>query len=260
MLYNLLISAPKGFPDSSSGKELTCQCKRHKRPEFNPGSGGSPGGGNGNPLQYSCLGNSEDRGACRATVYGVAKSWTQLSMHTCTDLKLSKRTSSMISGPLLMRYREVSHHSLWPWVISLFLFLSVFAVIQLLSHVWLFVTPWTAACQASLSFSISQSLLKLVSIELVVLFKHLSHPLSPPSPPALSLSQHQGLFLWVDSLHQVAKVLELPLVAQMVKNPPAVQETQVQSLDQEDPLKEGMATHSSILAWKIPWTEKPDWL
>ena len=52
--------------------------------------------------------------------------------------------------------------------------------------------------------------------------------------------------------------MELPLVAQMVKNPPAVQETQVQSLDQEDPLKEGMATHSSILAWKIPWTEKPD--
>ena len=168
MLYNLLISAPKGFPDSSSGKELTCQCKRHKRPEFNPGSGGSPGGGNGNPLQYSCLGNSEDRGACRATVHRVAKSWTQLSMHTCTDLKLSKRTSSMISGPLLMRYREVSHHSLWPWVISLFLFLSVFAVIQLLSHVWLFVTPWTAACQASLSFSISQSLLKLVSIESVM--------------------------------------------------------------------------------------------
>ena len=49
-------------------------------------------------------------------------------------------------------------------------------------------------------------------------------------------------------------------MAQMVKNPPAVQETRVQSLDQEDPLKEGMATHSSILAWKIPWTEKPDWL
>ena len=43
----------------------------------------------------------------------------------------------------------------------------------------------------------------------------------------------------------------------MVKNPPAIQETQVQSLDQEDPLKEEMATHSSILAWRIPWTEEP---
>ena len=46
------------------------------------------------------------------------------------------------------------------------------------------------------------------------------------------------------------------LVAQMVKNLPAVQETQVQSLGQEDPLEEGMATHSSVLAWKIPRTEE----
>ena len=46
-------------------------------------------------------------------------------------------------------------------------------------------------------------------------------------------------------------------VAQMVKNPPAMQETQVRSLGQEDPLEKGMATHYSILAWKIPWTEEP---
>ena len=45
------------------------------------------------------------------------------------------------------------------------------------------------------------------------------------------------------------------LVAQMVKNLPAMQETQVQSLDWEDPLEEGMATHSSMLAWEIQWTE-----
>ena len=48
-----------------------------------------------------------------------------------------------------------------------------------------------------------------------------------------------------------------------VKNPPAMQETQemqVQSLGQEDPLEEGITTHSSILAWKIPWTEKSDGL
>ena len=47
------------------------------------------------------------------------------------------------------------------------------------------------------------------------------------------------------------------LVAQTVKNLPAVPETQVQSLGQEDPLEQGMATHSSILAWEIPWTEEP---
>ena len=43
----------------------------------------------------------------------------------------------------------------------------------------------------------------------------------------------------------------------MVKNPPAMQEARVQSLGREDPLEKGMATHSSILAWKIPWTEEP---
>ena len=46
-------------------------------------------------------------------------------------------------------------------------------------------------------------------------------------------------------------------MAQTVKNPPAMQETLVQSLSWEDPLEEGMATHSSILAWRIPWTEEP---
>ena len=43
----------------------------------------------------------------------------------------------------------------------------------------------------------------------------------------------------------------------MVKNLPAMRKTQVQSLGREDPLEKGMATHSSILAWRIPWTEEP---
>ena len=47
------------------------------------------------------------------------------------------------------------------------------------------------------------------------------------------------------------------LVAQTVKHLPAMQETQVRSLDQEDPLEKGMATHSSTLAWKIPQMEEP---
>ena len=46
----------------------------------------------------------------------------------------------------------------------------------------------------------------------------------------------------------------------MVRNLPAVQETQVQSLGREDPLEEEMATYSSILAWRIPWTEEPSGL
>ena len=48
-----------------------------------------------------------------------------------------------------------------------------------------------------------------------------------------------------------------PLVQSVVKNPPAVQEMQVPVLGGEDPLEEEMATHSSILAWEIPWTEEP---
>ena len=49
----------------------------------------------------------------------------------------------------------------------------------------------------------------------------------------------------------------LGLVAQMLKNLPAMWETRVQSLGQEDSLEKGMATHSSSLAWRIPWTEEP---
>ena len=46
-------------------------------------------------------------------------------------------------------------------------------------------------------------------------------------------------------------------MAQMVKNLPAVQETQIRSLGWEDPQEQGMAAHSSILAWRTPWTEEP---
>ena len=59
-----------------------------------------------------------------------------------------------------------------------------------------------------------------------------------------------------------AKILKLDITlrkarAQMVKNPSAMQETQVRSLGRADPLENGMATHSTVLAWRIPWTEEP---
>ena len=66
--------------------------------------------------------------------------------------------------------------------------------------------------------------------------------------------------LGVGSEHQYLKFLRCnwaSLVAQMVKRLPAMQETRVQSLGWEDPLEKEMATHSSILAWEIPWTEEP---
>ena len=82
-------------------------------------------------------------------------------------------------------------------------------VVQLVSHVQLFVTPWTAACQASLSFTISQSLLKFMSIESVMPSNHFT--LLPASPLTVNLSQHQGLSQLVSSSHQVAKVLKFQL-------------------------------------------------
>ena len=76
--------------------------------------------------------------------------------------------------------------------------------VQSLSHVWLFATPQTEALQASLSITNSQSLLKLISIKLVIPSNHLT--LCPPIllPPS-------GFFQWVNTSHQVAKVLEIQL-------------------------------------------------
>ena len=72
-------------------------------------------------------------------------------------------------------------------------------------------TPWTAACRVSPSFTISQSLFTQTHIHWVCDAIQPSHPLSSPSLPGLNLSQQQGLFQWVSSSHQVAKVLELQL-------------------------------------------------
>ena len=65
-----------GFSDSSVGKESAC---KEGDPSLIPGSGRSPGEGNGHPFQYSCLENSMNRVAWQATVHGVVKSQTRLS-------------------------------------------------------------------------------------------------------------------------------------------------------------------------------------
>ena len=62
-----------GFPGNAAGKESTCNAGD---PGSIPRLGRSPGGGHGNPLQYSCLENSMDRGAWKATIHGVTKCWT----------------------------------------------------------------------------------------------------------------------------------------------------------------------------------------
>ena len=84
------------------------------------GSGRSPGGGNANPLQYTCLENPMDRGAWRATVHGVAKGWTglkRLSMHIC--MSLSHQTEkAMAPPPVLLPGKSHGQRSLVgcsPW-------------------------------------------------------------------------------------------------------------------------------------------------
>ena len=74
--FHFQIIKSVGFPGSSDSKESVCNAGDSGSI---PGSGRSPGEGNGYPFQYSCLENSLDRGAWWATVLGVAKSWTQLS-------------------------------------------------------------------------------------------------------------------------------------------------------------------------------------
>ena len=82
----------------------------------------------------------------------------------------------------------------------------VLVIVQSLSHVQLFATPWAAAQKLSVLH-----LLELAQTHVHRLGDAIqpSHPLSSPSPPAFNLSQHQGLFYWADSSHQVALVLEL---------------------------------------------------
>ena len=71
--------AYKGFPGGSSGKEAACQCRLEVTDMGSiPGLGRSPGGGHGNPLQYSCLKNLMDKGAWHAEVHGIVQSQTGL--------------------------------------------------------------------------------------------------------------------------------------------------------------------------------------
>ena len=67
------------FPGGSAGKESACKAGAIGDAGSTPELASSPGEGNGNPLQYPCLENPMDRGAWRATVHGVAQSWTRLS-------------------------------------------------------------------------------------------------------------------------------------------------------------------------------------
>ena len=165
--------------------------------------------------------------------------WYQTMTFTCIFFNwLQNMVALIISSLLLIRSYHCSSPNLFPLWLSIsytlpcavlstfpwprlnlsmllfgtldFLCLFFLIVIELLSRDRLFATPWTAACQAFLYFTISQNLLKLMSIGPLSQWCHqTSYLLLSPSPPALSLFQNQGLFQWVSSSHQVDQVLEL---------------------------------------------------
>ena len=181
-----------GFPGSSDGKKSACNAGDLG---LMPGSGRFPEEGNGNPLQYSCLENSMDKG-----VHGVTKSRTRL-INTFT-LPLSSVKSE--GGGLISK-------SLSPLTM-----------------------PW---------FSLSGYLGSRMVLAALFLLKFFRS--GPVFPSAKWEMMTPSACRWAS------------LVAQLVKHLPATQETWVRSLGQEDPLEKEMETHSSILAWRIPWTEEP---
>ena len=137
----------------------------------------------------------------------------------------------------------------------------------MLNCIPLFVTTWTIACQSlsSMEFSRQEYWSRLPfpspgylpdpGIEPASLLSPaLTGAFLPLAPPG---TQQGPAFLTLSRITPVLPSRKASLVAQMVKNLPAMQETWVLSLGWEDPLGKEMATHSSILAWRIPWTEEP---
>ena len=113
--------------------------------------------------------------------------------------------------PDLLHCRQTCYHLSHQgrWNLGGGLFFN-FVVIQSLSPVWLILIPWTTAPPG---FPVLHYLLEFVQTHVLWVsdVNQPSHPLASPSPPSLNLSRHQGLFQWIRSSHQGAKVLELQL-------------------------------------------------
>ena len=169
-----------GFPGGTCGKESTCQCRRHR---LDPWIGRSPGLGNGNPLQYPCLENPVAWGAWGLhPLESLRHDWAH--RHTCSAWAFLKSSAKPFVGS----------------VQSSSVVQSCLTLCDPMNHR----TPGLPVHHQLLEFT--QTHVHRVGDAIQP-----SHPLSSPSPPALNLSQHQGLFRWVSSLHQVAKVLEFQL-------------------------------------------------
>ena len=168
-----------------------------------PGLGRFPGEGKGYPLQYSGLENSMD------------SPWDH------KELDMSERLSLSLIKTLWSFTLGHWWHQLY-FNFNIYHQMCVVLVVQSLSHVQLFATPWTAAHQAPLSSTFSE--LAQIHVHWVSDTIQPSHPLSPPSPPALNLSQHQGLFQWVGSSYQVViRKFKIYFPAGTETGPPALE-------------------------------------
>ena len=150
-----------------------------------------PGERNGNPLQYSCLGNPLARGAWRATLHGVAE--------PDTTERLNNNRSSLVK---VSRHWGKELNMAPPWLLSQFS--SVAQLCPTLCDPTNHSTPGLPVHHQLPEFT--ETHVHQVSDAIQP-----SHPLSSPSPLAPNPSQHQSLFQWVNSSREVAKVLEFQL-------------------------------------------------
>ena len=107
-----LVLFPLGFLAGHSGEEPPCQSRRWR---FHPWVGKIPWGGNGSPLQYPCLGNPIDRGAWRATVYGVSQSRTRLNNETTTWTWIHQVLQNKFKGKWHHIYFFKEKNRKWNW-------------------------------------------------------------------------------------------------------------------------------------------------
>ena len=170
---NIYVYVYMGFPCGSADKESS---QNMGDLGSIPWSGRSPGEGNGNPFQYSCLENPMDGGAWQATVHGLQK----IGQDWVTSLSL---------------FIYIIAHG-YIGVKFLYFIRIQFSSVQSLSLVWLSATPSIPAHQASLSITNSQSLLKLMSIESVMPSSHLilccPLLLLPPIPPSIRVFSNES--------------------------------------------------------------------
>ena len=201
---------------------------------------------------------------------GVGRGWFQddsITLHLLCTLFLLLLHQLHLRSPGIRSWRLGIPASLW--LICPFIE-PPFSSGQF-SRIRLFVTPWTVAREASLSITNSHVLLRLMFIKSVMPSNHLIPYcpllLLPSIFPRIRVFSNESVLrirwpkYWATlTLTQFERVItpnEASLVAQMVKNLPVMQEARVQSLGQEDILENEIAMHSSILAWRISWTEEP---